>query len=317
METLLDRGAQNPEDKDGSRFDESDALNEQGHAAASGCTSEEDFALINSGSACKDSNHNKGPLLNHYTDRTLRQETGRHSDVNEMSTLTNSSMTACQTAKARNEGSTINVPGDLSWSFSGLSVDTRHIFNHLYTWQVLSVIASVIISALSFASVYKTFGETFIHDDMFLAVVGSVSAICNVMGHILGGFAMDYLRVKDVLPTIPAVLSALLLSVSASVHGGKTMYFVWNCGILFIIGVFFAAHPIFVIRAYGAQHFASNLSFFVFSWICFGVIGSFLLSWIKDLLSWPGIFIFLGSLPGGAMVFSMFMNIKNPWGHYI
>ncbi|XP_021364600.1 uncharacterized protein LOC110457592 [Mizuhopecten yessoensis] len=41
------------------------------------------------------------------------------------------------------------------------------------------------------SSLYKTYGQTFIKDDHFLAIVGSLAAVCNGGGRILWGYLAD------------------------------------------------------------------------------------------------------------------------------
>ena len=58
---------------------------------------------------------------------------------------------------------------------------------------------------------YKAFGLTFIKDDMFLSVVGSITSVFNCSGRLLYGMIMDKFAYK-VSMTIEACLLVILMS---------------------------------------------------------------------------------------------------------
>jgi len=70
---------------------------------------------------------------------------------------------------------------------------------------------SVVMVTQVIAAYYKTFGQTFIKDDQFLAIVGAVTSIFNCTGRLLYGFIMDKTAYK-VAMSIEASLLVLLMS---------------------------------------------------------------------------------------------------------
>ena len=58
---------------------------------------------------------------------------------------------------------------------------------------------------------YKVFGQTFIRDDKFLGVVGSINSVFNCSGRLVFGLIMDKFAYK-VSMSIEAVLLVILMS---------------------------------------------------------------------------------------------------------
>ena len=70
---------------------------------------------------------------------------------------------------------------------------------------------SVVLITQVVAAMYKAFGQTFIFDDQFLAMVGSISAVFNCSGRLVYGLIMDKTSYKIGM-SIEAVLLSLLVS---------------------------------------------------------------------------------------------------------
>ena len=76
----------------------------------------------------------------------------------------------------------------------------------LWVTRLSVVMLSNVISAY-----YKAFGLTFIKDDMFLSVVGSITSVFNCSGRLLYGMIMDKFSYKLAM-TIEASLLIILMS---------------------------------------------------------------------------------------------------------
>jgi len=87
-----------------------------------------------------------------------------------------------------------------------LEAFTRYEFYLLWFTRLCVVMLSNVISAY-----YKTFGQTFIRDDMFLSIVGSVTSVFNCSGRLFYGLIMDRFAYK-VSMSIEAVLLIILMS---------------------------------------------------------------------------------------------------------
>ena len=76
----------------------------------------------------------------------------------------------------------------------------------LWVTRLSVVMLSNVISAF-----YKVFGQTFIRDDKFLSVVGSINSVFNCSGRLIFGLIMDKFAYK-VSMSIEAVLLVILMS---------------------------------------------------------------------------------------------------------
>eukprot|EP00731_Ephydatia_muelleri_P022628 Em0015g211a len=117
-----------------------------------------------------------------------------------------------------------------------------------YLWLLLACAGTAVTAVVT---LYKYFGQRFIKDDHFLATMGSTSAICNSAGSLILGAFADKFNYKAGLVCMTAVMSALLLTVYASVAAGKGMFFVWVCGLFFCVGGLYALFPTATARSLG------------------------------------------------------------------
>ena len=86
---------------------------------------------------------------------------------------------------------------------------------------------------------WQAFGQTFIHDDLFLAVVGSCAAIFNALGRIFWGHIADRIAFKvrfgEIYASIFAVsrnVSALLLPYKFPIEDLDSMILHWDAVLL-------------------------------------------------------------------------------------
>ena len=70
---------------------------------------------------------------------------------------------------------------------------------------------SVVLMSNGISAFYKAFGQTFIRDDKFLSLVGSINSVFNCTGRVFYGFIMDKTAYK-VSMTIEATLLITLMS---------------------------------------------------------------------------------------------------------
>ncbi|XP_068240494.1 oxalate:formate antiporter-like isoform X2 [Palaemon carinicauda] len=113
--------------------------------------------------------------------------------------------------------------------------------------------------AISYVSaMYKTFGQTFIKDDHFLAMVGSLAALFNASGRILWGRIMDKTSFKTTLRILSTLFSILLCTIPLTKHMGKPGYTVWVWCIYLTFSGIFAIMPTVTEKAFGSKNYAAN-----------------------------------------------------------
>uniref|UniRef100_A0A914XHN9 Major facilitator superfamily (MFS) profile domain-containing protein n=1 Tax=Plectus sambesii TaxID=2011161 RepID=A0A914XHN9_9BILA len=74
---------------------------------------------------------------------------------------------------------------------------------------------------------YKTFGQTFIHDDFFLAMVSSVSSVCNALSRVVWGSIADKLSYQVAMACVSTIGAALMWSLLLTPFMGKTVFLFW------------------------------------------------------------------------------------------
>lgn len=78
-----------------------------------------------------------------------------------------------------------------------------------------------------FYNLYKTFGETFIEDDYFLAWSFSVGSMANALARIGWGRLTDKLGFQMALSIATSLATILLFTMPITAHLGKFAYLLW------------------------------------------------------------------------------------------
>lgn len=76
-------------------------------------------------------------------------------------------------------------------------------------------------------SLYKTFGETFITDDYFLATAFSIGSIANALARIGWGYLTDKTSFQVSLSSATCLATVLLLTMPLTAYLGKFAYLLW------------------------------------------------------------------------------------------
>ena len=151
------------------------------------------------------------------------------------------------------------------------------------------------IAIVTVASLFKSFGFSFIADDHFLLAVGSVSAIFNALGRIFWGLVADLFSHKVALVSLNGIMAALLLTLYASSEGGEAVYFIWVCGLFFCIGGVFTVFPKAAADCFGLKCVGENFGLLYTSQIIANVVGSLCSQFLLVVLKWYGLFFVIGS----------------------
>ena len=114
------------------------------------------------------------------------------------------------------------------------------------------------ISVAFISSLYKQFGIDQKIDDHFLAAVGSVSAIFNLLGRILWGVLADVIPYKVSLVLQVGIMTILLLTWYTTSVAGQWFFIFWVCGLFFCIGGTFSIFPAAVAKGFGQLYIGMN-----------------------------------------------------------
>ena len=164
--------------------------------------------------------------------------------------------------------------------------------------------------AVSFiATLFKVFGLSFINDDQFLTIVGSVSAILNSAGRIVWGLIADRVSYKFALVLQSGNMTVFLLTFFATSLVGKSMFFVWVCVIFFCVGGIFSLYPTAMALSFGPKYMSINYGILFTSQISSSVIAAVLFSTFQSLLGWDGmIFLVSGISLAGFLITMAFCS---------
>lgn len=113
---------------------------------------------------------------------------------------------------------------------------------------------SVVLVTQSVAGFYKAFGQTFIHDDHFLSMVGAVSSIFNCSGRFAFGILMDKKSYRTAMTTETIVLFIALITLFLTTFGGKVMFAIWVWAIYFTFPGTFSTQPAVTTQTFGHKY---------------------------------------------------------------
>jgi len=131
---------------------------------------------------------------------------------------------------------------------------------------------------------YKVFGGLYIHDDMFLTMVGSVGCICGSL-RFLWCFLLDcgytYPQVYGAMCTLQLICTASIYS--AVVTGNKYLFLVLMALSMFCEGAHFVLLPAHCATIFGSSKCGVQAYSYMFS--CFGlssVAGGILICYLSE-----------------------------------
>lgn len=147
-------------------------------------------------------------------------------ELNTEQSVTNSGQITHESSEELSaSGNTLTHPGKTQpWYYA---------FKKLVTWQILVGYCSNAMGSMTIDNFWKSFGQTFIKDDHFLAMVGALSAVFSLLGRIVWGLLCDRFRFKFAMLALSGLLAALLLSWHSTSHGGSVMFLIWVWAMFF------------------------------------------------------------------------------------
>ncbi|XP_022237014.1 uncharacterized protein LOC111084687 [Limulus polyphemus] len=101
---------------------------------------------------------------------------------------------------------------------------------------------------------YKTYGQTFIQDDTFLATTGSVAGVVHALSRVIVGLIQDKISYKLTILLLLGIKSVLLFTLVATPYGGKVMYMIWICGLFATFPLIFVCIPAAIAEVFGTKH---------------------------------------------------------------
>lgn len=100
---------------------------------------------------------------------------------------------------------------------------------------------------------YKAYGQTFINDDHFLAIVGAFAAVFNASGRIFWGHLCDTFGYRSCMVVVTVGIAAFYASMVIVPEGGKALFAVWIWSIFFCFCANFVLLPTATAQCFGTK----------------------------------------------------------------
>lgn len=161
------------------------------------------------------------------------------------------------------------------------------------------------------SSLYKAFGQTFITDDYFLAVVGSLAAVCNGAGRIMWGALADRYCFKTAMVFSTGLFSFFILSFELTSLAGKSLYLIWVCCLFLSFSGNFSLLPTATAKAFGKTHYGVNYGMVFTASVISSPISALLTSKLKAVVHWYGMFYMVAFFSFVSMCLAWSFNVKD------
>lgn len=167
-----------------------------------------------------------------------------------------------------------------------------------------------------FYNLYKTFAETFIDDDFFLAIAFSVGSIANACARIGWGVLTDKTSFQTSLCMATSLATVLLLTMPMTALAGRWVYLLW---LILMFVCLAATHALFItaiVRCFGSQHKIVNYGLLILSTTLSGVFLAIGSENLLQIIGYKWAFICTAGFPFVAFILTSAIRIT-PHGHLI
>ncbi|CAI4224776.1 unnamed protein product [Auanema sp. JU1783] len=167
-----------------------------------------------------------------------------------------------------------------------------------------------------FYNLYKTYGETFIEDDFFLANAFSIGSVVNAVARVSWGYITDKTNFQFAVSTATCIASIFLFTMPLVHSLGKFFYLIWLCGIFACMG---ATHALFItatVKCFGSKYKASNYGFLTFSTTLSGILLALVSQYYLPYIGYTWMFIVTAIFPFIAFLITSSIQ-GTPQGKYI
>lgn len=167
------------------------------------------------------------------------------------------------------------------------------------------------------STLYKAYGQTFIDDDSFLAVVGSFAAVFNGCGRIWWGFLADKTSFRVSMMVSCACFTCFILTFQVTQLQGREMFFIWVCLLFGCFSGSYSLLPTATAKCFGREYMTTNYGMLFTSRVLSAPIGAFLSQILISKIGWSGLCFIISSFSFSSMMLSIFFNAKDRHGKEI
>uniref|UniRef100_A0A9J2PDY8 Major facilitator superfamily (MFS) profile domain-containing protein n=1 Tax=Ascaris lumbricoides TaxID=6252 RepID=A0A9J2PDY8_ASCLU len=147
------------------------------------------------------------------------------------------------------------------------------------------------------SGLYKAYGQTFIKDDFFLAMVGSLASIFNCGSRVLWGQVVDQTSYQTSMVIVCASGSALMWTLGVvKCLNSSLLFMYWICIMFCCIGATYTLLPYATNKCFGSAQFGIIYGALQLSIPLAGVGAALLSQFVLPVLGYHILFIIVGSL---------------------
>ena len=181
-------------------------------------------------------------------------------------------------------------------------------------WEIWSTFLLVGLTTTFMSSYWKVFGQSFIADDHFLVLAGSVSSVCNGVFRPLWGMLMDKWTYRRAMPFLCLCTAVLIGTLSLTAKLPQAFFFLWICLIYLCMGGFYAMFPAITSLSFGTLYLTSNYGYVFTNQFISAFCSAFLVNAFISILGNTGITLFLAVMVFLALLLSAF---GKKWDYHV
>lgn len=167
------------------------------------------------------------------------------------------------------------------------------------------------------SGLYKAYGQTFIKDDHFLAVVGSLAAVCNGFGRILWGHIADKYSFRMAMMLSCGSFAVLTLSFGLTSLAGKGLYLIYVCLLFLSFSGNFSLLPTATSKTFGQKHYPIIYGLVFTASVITSPIGAILSENLQSVIGWYGMYFMVAAFSLISVVITYKYNVRQLNGHHI
>ncbi|BFZ00819.1 hypothetical protein BsWGS_03857 [Bradybaena similaris] len=171
--------------------------------------------------------------------------------------------------------------------------------------------------SLFISTLYKAYGQTFISDDTFMALVGSFAALFNAGGRIIWGTIADKFSFRVSSLIMCAAFTCLMLTLQLSERGGKPLFFIYVCLLFGSFSGSYALFPTATAKCFGRKYLPINYGLVFTSQVITAPLGVFMSQSLKSSLGWEGLFFLIAGFSFISFILSILFDAKDKQGKEI
>ena len=181
-------------------------------------------------------------------------------------------------------------------------------------WEIWGTFLLVGLTTTFMSSYWKVFGQSFIADDHFLVLAGSVSSVCNGVFRPVWGMLMDKWTYRRAMPFLCLCTAVLIGTLSLTAQLPRAFFFLWICLIYLCMGGFYAMFPAITSLSFGTLYLTSNYGYVFTNQFISAFCSAFLVNAFISILGNTGITIFLAVMVLLALLLSAF---GKKWDYHV